>query len=78
MKELIFNINRTSKNPMYHQVYQYIRAQILSGKLEKGTKLPSIRQLANQLEVSRNTAQVAYEQLQSEGYIRSEEKKFFL
>lgn len=76
-KELIFNINRTSKNPMYHQVYQYIRAQILSGKLEKGTKLPSIRQLANQLEVSRNTAQVAYEQLQSEGYIRSEEKKVF-
>lgn len=71
------NINRTSKNPMYHQVYQYIRAQILSGKLEKGTKLPSIRQLANQLEVSRNTAQVAYEQLQSEGYIRSEEKKGF-
>ncbi|SIQ80865.1 GntR family transcriptional regulator / MocR family aminotransferase [Bacillus cereus] len=77
MKELIFNINRKSKNPMYQQVYQYIRAQILSGKLEKGKKLPSIRQLAIQLEVSRNTTQVAYEQLQSEGYIRSEHKKGF-
>lgn len=39
--------------------------------------MPSIRQLANQLEVSRNTTQVAYEQLQSEGYIRSENKKGF-
>jgi len=77
MKELIFNIHRKSKNPMYQQVYQYIRAQILSGKLEKGKKLPSIRKLANQLEVSRNTTQVAYEQLQSEGYIRSENKKGF-
>ena len=36
MKELIFNINRKSKNPMYQQVYQYIRTQILSGKLEQG------------------------------------------
>ncbi|WP_265939303.1 MocR-like pyridoxine biosynthesis transcription factor PdxR [Bacillus thuringiensis] len=77
MKELIFNINRKSKHPMYQQVYQYIRTQILSGKLEQGKKLPSIRQLANQLEVSRNTTQVAYEQLQSEGYIRSENKKGF-
>ncbi|MEI4603090.1 PLP-dependent aminotransferase family protein [Bacillus cereus] len=77
MKELIFNINRKSKNPMYQQIYQYIRTQILSGKLEQGKKLPSIRQLANQLEVSRNTTQVAYEQLQSEGYIRSENKKVF-
>ncbi len=62
---------------MYQQIYQYIRTQILSGKLEQGKKLPSIRQLANQLEVSRNTTQVAYEQLQSEGYIRSENKKGF-
>ncbi|MEF7658722.1 PLP-dependent aminotransferase family protein [Bacillus thuringiensis] len=77
MKELIFNINRKSKNPMYQQIYQYIRTQILSGKLEQGKKLPSIRQLATQLEVSRNTTQVAYEQLQSEGYIRSENKKGF-
>ncbi|GLV65966.1 GntR family transcriptional regulator [Bacillus mycoides] len=77
MNELIFNINRESNTPMYQQVYQYIRTQILSGKLEKGTKLPSIRQLAIQLEVSRNTTQVAYEQLQSEGYIRSENKKGF-
>ncbi|MEX3745562.1 PLP-dependent aminotransferase family protein [Lysinibacillus xylanilyticus] len=77
MNELIFNINRESNTPMYQQVYQYIRTQILSGKLERNTKLPSIRQLALQLEVSRNTTQVAYEQLQSEGYIRSENKKGF-
>lgn len=77
MNELIFNINRESNIPMYQQVYQYIRTQILSGKLEWNTKLPSIRQLALQLEVSRNTTQLAYEQLQSEGYIRSENKKGF-
>ncbi|MDX8342220.1 PLP-dependent aminotransferase family protein [Rossellomorea sp. YZS02] len=75
MFELLFSINHDSPTPMYHQIYQYLRTQILSGKIAKNTKLPSVRRLAEQLNVSRNTTQVAYEQLQSEGYIRSENKK---
>ncbi|PFA69179.1 GntR family transcriptional regulator [Bacillus sp. AFS015802] len=75
MFELLFSIDRESHIPMYHQIYQYLRTQILSGKIDKNTKLPSVRRLAEQLNVSRNTTQVAYEQLQSEGYIRSENKK---
>ncbi|MEI2666248.1 MocR-like pyridoxine biosynthesis transcription factor PdxR [Rossellomorea sp. LJF3] len=75
MFELLFSIDRESHIPMYHQIYQYLRTQILSGNIDKNTKLPSVRRLAEQLNVSRNTTQVAYEQLQSEGYIRSENKK---
>jgi GntR family transcriptional regulator / MocR family aminotransferase len=77
MAELIFPIDRNSQIPMYHQVYQYIRTQIASGKLPHGTRLPSIRELARQLDVSRNTTQLAYDQLLSEGYLRSEHKKGF-
>jgi GntR family transcriptional regulator / MocR family aminotransferase len=75
MFELVFSIDRESSAPMYHQIYQYLRTQILSGKIDRNTKLPSVRHLAVQLNVSRNTTQLAYEQLQSEGYIRSENKK---
>jgi GntR family transcriptional regulator / MocR family aminotransferase len=75
MFELLFTIDRESSTPMYHQIYQYLRTQILSRKIDRNTKLPSVRHLAVQLNVSRNTTQLAYEQLQSEGYIRSENKK---
>lgn len=43
--------------------------------MKKATKLPSVRQLEELLGVSRNTTQIAYEQLLAEGYIRSEFKK---
>lgn len=75
MKELVFNVDRNSTLPMYQQVYRYIKAQIVSGKIVENSKLPSVRQLAEMLQVSRNTSQLAYEQLQAEGYIRSEYKK---
>lgn len=75
MKELLFNVDRNSTLPMYQQVYRYIKAQIVSGKIGENSKLPSVRQLAEMLQVSRNTSQLAYEQLQAEGYIRSEYKK---
>ncbi|MBE1556743.1 PLP-dependent aminotransferase family protein [Sporosarcina limicola] len=75
MKELVFTIIRNSTLPVYQQVYRYIKNQIVSGKIVKDSKLPSIRQLAATLQVSRNTSQLAYEQLQAEGYIRSEPKK---
>lgn len=75
MNELVFSVNRNSNVPIYQQIYIYIRTQILSGKIAQATKLPSIRQLANVLNVSRNTIHVAYEQLLAEGYIKSKIKK---
>ncbi|MGE8204720.1 PLP-dependent aminotransferase family protein [Heyndrickxia sp. NPDC080065] len=73
MKELLIPLNDNS--PKYKQIYHSIRSLIENGKLQADTKLPSVRQLADSLQVSRNTTLVAYEQLLAEGYIRSEPKK---
>ena len=73
MKQFIFPLNdRTSK---YKQIYENVRQLIENGKLKTDEQLPSIRQLAETLQVSRNTTLVAYEQLIAEGYIRSESKR---
>ena len=68
-------IDTASKVPIYEQIYIYIREEIRNGNIVCGTKLPSSRGLANYLEVSRNTIDMAYGQLQSEGYIESFPKK---
>ena len=73
MKQFIFLLDdRTSK---YKQIYENVRQLIENGKLKTDEQLPSIRQLAETLQVSRNTTLVAYEQLIAEGYIRSESKR---
>ncbi|ANF96988.1 PLP-dependent aminotransferase family protein [Paenibacillus bovis] len=73
MNELLIHLDHTRSK--YIQIYHFIRSLIEEGQLEKHTALPSIRQLAQQLGVSRNTTLNAYEQLLAEGYIRSEPKK---
>ncbi|MEK4486259.1 PLP-dependent aminotransferase family protein [Psychrobacillus sp. FSL H8-0484] len=73
MKELLIHLHENS--PKYKQIYHSIRTLIENGKLKANTKLPSIRQLADILHVSRNTTLIAYEQLLAEGYIRSEHKR---
>lgn len=55
--------------PLYQQVYKSIRRGVLTGRLKPGTKLPSSRDLSEELRVSRNTVVQAYEQLLAEGYI---------
>ena len=57
--------------PLYRQLYERLRAQILAGQLEVGARLPSTRTLASELGVSRNTTALAYEMLAMEGYIES-------
>lgn len=61
--------------PLYEQIYQYIKNEIRTGALLPGEKLPSSRSLAAHLQVSRNTIDMAYGQLVSEGYLESKEKK---
>jgi GntR family transcriptional regulator / MocR family aminotransferase len=55
--------------PIYQQIYQALRAAILSGALPAHTRLSSTRSLAQETGVSRNTVVIAYEQLLAEGYI---------
>jgi GntR family transcriptional regulator/MocR family aminotransferase len=57
--------------PIYQQLYDYLRAAILSGQLAMGTQLPSSRALADELGVSRNTVLSAYDQLFAEGYLEA-------
>jgi GntR family transcriptional regulator/MocR family aminotransferase len=57
--------------PLYQQLYDELRAAILSGRLAAGTRLPSTRTLADQLAISRNTVMSAFDQLMAEGYIES-------
>lgn len=72
---LTISIDTKSKIPIYEQIYIYIRDEIRTGQIACGTKLPSERGLAVHLAVSRNTIDMAYGQLLSEGYIESFPKK---
>ena len=72
MNELTINLKTNTKQPLYEQIYEYIKSDIQSGRIKQGEKLPSTRALSRHLEVSRSTVELAYEQLLSEGYIESE------
>ncbi|MBR1866040.1 MAG: PLP-dependent aminotransferase family protein [Lachnospiraceae bacterium] len=72
---LMISIDPGSKEPIYEQIYKHIREEIKAGQITCGTRLPSTRSLADHLEVSRNTIDMAYGQLLSEGYIESLPKK---
>lgn len=71
---LTYELKKSPGVPLYEALYRCIRADILSGKLAAGEKLPSKRALAENLEVSKITVEGAYDQLLAEGYIRSVEK----
>lgn len=55
--------------PLYQQVKDSLRRMMLTGLLEPGEKLPSVRSLATQLAINPNTIQRAYSQLETEGYV---------
>ena len=63
-----FELIRESDTPLFRQLYLQLRAAILSRRLRPGTKLPSTRELAAQLGVSRSAVVAAYDQLLAEGY----------
>lgn len=75
MKNTIFAL--TNDSPKYKQIYEQFKLFIERGDIPAGEPLPSIRQLADSLQVSRNTTLMAYEQLVAEGYIRGEGRKGF-
>ncbi|MBR1272873.1 PLP-dependent aminotransferase family protein [Bradyrhizobium sp. AUGA SZCCT0222] len=63
-----FEVDRAADAPVFRQVYLQLRSAILSGALRPATKLPSTRELATQLGISRSAAVAAFEQLLAEGY----------
>ena len=71
---LTYELKKQPGLALYESLYRCIREDILSGKLAPGEKLPSKRSLSQHLEVSKITVEAAYDQLLSEGFIRSKEK----
>ncbi len=64
-------LNRNSGLQLWRQIYQALKELMLSGQLKAGEGLPSTRELAKELKVSRNTVCEAYDLLISEGYVVS-------
>lgn len=71
---LTYQLKKAPGVPLYEALYRCIRADILSGRLAAGEKLPSKRALAAHLEISKITVETAYSQLAAEGYIAPREK----
>lgn len=67
----MFILNNCDPLPLYRQLYNQIREQILSGRLPADARLPSVRDLARELAAGRNTVDGAYQELAAEGYIYS-------
>ena len=74
---LIVALDASKKEPLYEQIYNSIKEEIVTGALPFGARLPSARRLAKHLDVSRNTVDTAYAQLSAEGYIESSPKRGF-
>jgi GntR family transcriptional regulator/MocR family aminotransferase len=64
-------VDGSSPVPLHRQLYERLRASVLSGQLQAGSRLPSTRSLAQELGIARNTVTTAYDQLLAEGYIES-------
>ncbi len=71
MLELMIRLDHKAKRPLYLQIYMYIKHEIMENRIHTNDKLPSIRSLSNQLEVSTITVSNAYQQLLLEGYVES-------
>ena len=74
---LIVALDTSKKEPLYEQIYNSIKEEIITGVLPFGARLPSARRLSKHLDVSRNTVDTAYAQLCAEGYIESKPKRGF-
>ena len=64
-------LSNANPDPIYIQIVQQMRAQIVSGILKEGDLLPSIRVLAKELRISVITTKRAYDELEREGYIET-------
>lgn len=70
-------LDKTSKVKLYHQLYLFFVNAIKNKELPEETKLPSIRTLSEDYNISRNTVTKAYSELEANGYIYSLSKSGF-
>ena len=73
----MISVNRDSTVPAYLQIYACMKADILAGGYAAEERLPSVRRLADELHVSRNTVDRAYQQLYAEGFVRGVDRAGF-
>ena len=73
----MISLPEISSLPLYQQLYQQFRQEIQSGNIPAGEKLPSKRKLSELLNVSINTVEGAYTQLEAEGFIASSPRRGF-
>lgn len=71
MKPILLNFDREGTIPLYLQLYNHIKKMILQGEALEEDRLPSLRALAKNLNISITTAEQAYNQLLVEGYVIS-------
>lgn len=65
----MLNLDYRDARPIYEQVRDNLRRLMVSGAIQEGEKLPSVRSLASNLAINPNTIQRAYESLEREGYL---------
>ena len=67
----MFTLNYRDSQPIYSQIKDGLRRMIVSGVMEPGEKLPSVRAMAMDLAINPNTIHRAYSELEAEGFIYS-------
>ncbi len=67
----MLHLDYRDARPIYTQICDGIRDQILSGILQEGDRIPSVRELATQLTINPNTIQRAYRELEMQGWVAS-------
>ena len=67
----MLNLDYRDARPIYEQVRDGLRRLMVTGVIQEGEKLPSVRSLASRLAINPNTIQRAYESLEAEGYLYS-------
>jgi GntR family transcriptional regulator/MocR family aminotransferase len=69
--DFVLTLTQDSRQPVYKQVSEALKLAILAGRLKPGEKLPSTRDLADSMNVSRFTVIRSYEELSAQGYIQT-------
>ena len=68
-------VTTTSPEPVYEQIVRQIQDRVAAGELKPGAPLPTVRQLAGDLQLNRNTVARAYKQLEDRGVILTAGRK---
>ncbi|GGF67773.1 GntR family transcriptional regulator [Paenibacillus albidus] len=85
---MIMKIEFDNNLPIYLQIMNYLKGEIVTGKLGPGDKIPSVRELAGELQINPNTVQRTFQELEREGivetrrgmgrYVTQEEEKIMM